>query len=479
MDFEWWRSQIRDGAAGALYGRMMLPVAATFLVLGGFVLMMAWQAGPQRLLDEREFAPYTARQDGRIVESWLALDLQLDDMGDSKYWPAFARATPCVVVQAEGQWGEPRAFCGSPHWLHDRGFTIHDLRQITPGVPFDFRRDASGFSMPEIRLEKRALEYLAANKSQSIFYPGTALDELRKRFDRPVELAIVSWSQPAPAFPLAIDPARPAEPLPAAYVQMRRSRQPDWFFQCIVPAFFGIAFWLHGMGMILGALVPVGRVVIGLLPLLALPWWGEELPKAIAHINADAGTEMRRIVGDIDPEGQLEASAPAEAQLRDGVRISFAVQEGYYLDTLGRFTFTPSRPTPMSPDAALAMIAADIPEALTRVGTPLRVEIFDNLVRDKKNGLDQAGLAFLLAGKAALTDPMSSAELRTAARRFLDAFTTTPLPEPRRGQLAFEQKVKLYRSLTDVPVDYIANSAASIVERAEQSEAPKPRRSRR
>jgi len=160
MDFEWWRSQIRDGAAGALYGRMMLPVAATFLVLGGFVLMMAWQAGPQRLLDEREFAPYTARQDGRIVESWLALDLQLDDMGDSKYWPAFARATPCVVVQAEGQWGEPRAFCGSPHWLHDRGFTIHDLRQITPGVPFDFRRDASGFSMPEIRLEKRALNVL-------------------------------------------------------------------------------------------------------------------------------------------------------------------------------------------------------------------------------------------------------------------------------------------------------------------------------
>ena len=55
--------------------------------------------------------------------------------GDSKYWWAFARASPCVVVEAEGEWGGTHAFCGAPHWLNDTAYTIHDLREITPGVP--------------------------------------------------------------------------------------------------------------------------------------------------------------------------------------------------------------------------------------------------------------------------------------------------------------------------------------------------------
>jgi len=222
-----WRSFASRLAMGTVFGRLMMPVAAGYLVIGAFVLTMAWQTGPQRLLDRQSAAPYKVRKEARIVESWLALELHPEEMGTSQYWPAFARATPCVVVETEGEWAGTRAFCGNPHWLHDSSYTIHDLRKMAPGVPFDFKRDASGFAMPEIRLDKTALEYLASHPSQSVFYKGSALDELHKRFDRPVELALVSWSDPAPSFPLELDPAHPAEPMPAGYLEMRRMREPE------------------------------------------------------------------------------------------------------------------------------------------------------------------------------------------------------------------------------------------------------------
>src|SRR5690348_9451872 len=177
---------VRGIALGTLFGRMMAPVAATYLAIGGMVLAMDWNLGLGRFVDAKSVETYTGRQQAHIVESWLALDLRVDEMGDSKYWVAFARASPCVVVEVEGEGAGTHAFCGAPHWVNDRDYTIHDLRQITPGVPFDFKRDASGFPMPEFRLDRRSIAYLASHESQSIFYKGTALDELRKRFDRPV-----------------------------------------------------------------------------------------------------------------------------------------------------------------------------------------------------------------------------------------------------------------------------------------------------
>jgi len=81
------------------------------------------------------------------------------------------------------------------------------------------------------------------------------------------------------------------------------------------------------MNIVLSGLVPIGRIVVGFLPLLAIPWWGEELPKALSHLSVEAGAEMKRILGDIDTEARLAASAPGEALQHDGVRLSFAMQE--------------------------------------------------------------------------------------------------------------------------------------------------------
>lgn len=468
---------VRGVVLGTVLGRMMMPLAAGYLVIGAMLLALAWNYGPQRLVDAKSAAPYTIRKEGRIVESWVALELHREEMGESRNWTAFARATPCVVVETEGEWGGTRAFCGNPHWLHERRFAIHDLREMAPGVPFDFKRDESGFAMPEIRIEKKALDYLASNPSQSVFYKGSALDELRKRFDRPVELALVSWSQPPPrSFPLQLDPERPSEPMPAGYLDMRRTRAPEWF-PAIVAPIFGLAFWLAGMNILLSGLVPVGRIVVGLLPLLALPWWGEYLPKAIAHLSVEAGTGIKNILGDIDTEARLVASEPAQALMHDGMRLGFGMQEGLYADTIGRFRFRVTHPVAKTPDAALAALTKAIADVTRGLGQEDRAELFVNLTRDRKAELTQAGLAFLPAAKEALMDPRSGEELRRAARRFLVSWTDTSLG-PLRGQLAFDERVKLFRDLTDIPVDVIANPATWIVQHAEESEEPKPRRRR-
>src|SRR5437870_12564942 len=119
MDSDSLRRQVRDIALGTVFGRMMAPVAAAYLAIGGMVLAMDWNMGLGRLFDAKSVETYTGRQQARIVESWLALDLRIDEMGESKYWPAFARASPCVVVEAEGEWAGTHAFCGAPHWLND------------------------------------------------------------------------------------------------------------------------------------------------------------------------------------------------------------------------------------------------------------------------------------------------------------------------------------------------------------------------
>src|SRR5438128_2733963 len=326
--------------------------------------------------------------------------------------------------------------------------------------------------MPEIRRSKVALDYLASHPAMNTFRKYSALEEFRRRLDRPVDLAIVSWSNPPPAFPLALDPAHPDGMMPAGYVDTRRALSVEWIPAIVLP-FFGLAFWFAGMNIVLGNLVPIGRVVVGSLPLLALPWWGQELPKALGHLNVDVGAAVEQMLGDIDIEARLTASEPGEALLRNGERISFAMDRGLYADTIGRFRFVLSDPmAKRSADEALAMLAANIAAVVGKLDRAERIELFENLRRDKQNRLADAGLAFLPAAKEALVDPKSTAELQLAARRFLSVWLETPLPEPRRGEPAFEARLKLFRGLVDIPVTVIAYPASIIVERAEQTPAP-------
>jgi hypothetical protein len=275
-----WRSLFANILLGRVVGPLFRVTAAGILGIASFILVMAWQAGPQRVLDARHYAPFTAQIPGRIVESWLAMDLTPARMGSSTYWRGFARATPCAIVEYEGDWGTTqRAFCGT-RWHFHESLNIHDLREMSPGVPFDFQRDENGFAMAEIRMGKAAHAYLSKPKEPWGFMePRTAkrlgryseMDELRVRLDRPVDLAVVSWSQPPPVFKVAYDPANPSEALPAGFVDARRNAEPN-FWPLAIAGIVGLAFWFHGMNILLMGLTPTGRIVIGALPLLLLPW---------------------------------------------------------------------------------------------------------------------------------------------------------------------------------------------------------------
>jgi hypothetical protein len=144
-------------AIGRTFGRLFLFVGAGYLAISSFVLVMAWEQGPQRAIEARRAAPFTMRQDARMVESWVALELDPSMLEGKRNWPGFARVSPCAIVEWEGEWGTARsAFCGTREHLHSE-FRLHDLHELSPGVAFDFARDANGFRVPEIRMTQAAL----------------------------------------------------------------------------------------------------------------------------------------------------------------------------------------------------------------------------------------------------------------------------------------------------------------------------------
>jgi len=78
------------GTLSRLYGTFWIGIAAVLLVL-------SWQSAPERLIDAHRFASFTARADGRILESWLALEWDPSDMADHLRWHAYAKAAACAM----------------------------------------------------------------------------------------------------------------------------------------------------------------------------------------------------------------------------------------------------------------------------------------------------------------------------------------------------------------------------------------------
>lgn len=150
-----WLAGVVVGRINAFYGAMILGVA-------GLVLTVAWHAGPHKFLDARQFAALTSRADARIVESWLAVEFDPAAMGSYTNWRAFAKASPCVVVEYQTEWTGPahRAFCGVRLPFYDH-YTLHDIVEIAPGVPFLWARDERGFIVPEIRVSPAAYSYFS------------------------------------------------------------------------------------------------------------------------------------------------------------------------------------------------------------------------------------------------------------------------------------------------------------------------------
>lgn len=471
-----WRAFLLGQAAGLAILPLIRFIAAFPLGFAIVLLGTGWLVGPARLLDAWHYRSYTASAEGRIVDAWLALDFDAAAQGDRGNWAGPARATHCAVVAYEGEWGDPlrRAYCGNRLNVHGEEtlpMLVDDVA-MAPGVPFAMPRDTRGFAVPTIRLGAAEAAWLKAHPPFSGFdarVSRTAWDALRLRLDRPLDAALAGWSAPMPAFPLALDPRDPAGAMPAAWVDAKRhpGHPGAWAAGALLLA-AGSWLWLRGMAVLMGGLPRAAMLFAAIAPLLLLPWWGERMPRALAHVQPQVADVIADVLADIDVTGRLVASSPDAAQLaHGGEQLAWRIGEGTYADTLGPVDWGSPPAPPTDAAKALAALVARVRARVDALAPERREALFARLREDKEADRYGGGLLFVPVAAAIAWDESRGVGERNAAERFLDAWVTSPVETPLPGDVGFAARVELFRRLGDVPDAAIANRALSIAEGAQ------------
>jgi hypothetical protein len=467
-----WKTLVLGNAIGLAVGPIIRLIAVVYLGASIVFLTVAWQNGPQRTLDAMRYASYTASAQGRIVESWLALDFDPASLGAGSHWRGAAKASPCAVVEYQGDWNAPlrRAFCGN-RLDFSESYTLHDLHEMAPKIPFAWSLDDRGFVVPEIRLSTASREWLATHEPNAPMPsdppPANALDALRLWLDRPIDDAIAGWTAPEPPFPLALDPQHPAEAMPKQWVDAKLHAPSGWWvFAIIAP--LGLLLWFRGMSVLLSGVPRAAALFATIVPLLAIPWWGDRIPLALRHLDSDFAGVVAEMLGDLDITGRLVASDPNDATLVGGDALVWRVGEGAYADTLGRIHFARPQTPPESADAAFAALVDTVTLQTRAMSSTERIALFDRLRADKLADLRNAGALFVPAAIEALPDAQAEPNVQRAARGFLTEWVTQPIEEPDPHDAAFGARVRQFRDLSQVPVPEIANLAVGVAERAKQ-----------
>jgi len=420
------RQMLLGGVAQVLIGPIIGMVGGFMLLFGGIFLAIAWSAGPQPWLDSRRYAPVTAHVDGRIVESWSAIEFDPQDLPRDKLnWQPYSKISPCVIVEYSGDWGAAprRSFCGNRFQFRE-DFRFDDWHTMAPGVPFAFLRDASGFSMPEIRMSKAALDWIETHPPRSTFMlskppPTSALGALREQLDRPLDVAVSSWTTPFPSFPLAYDPQHPDEAMPAQWVEDRR--QGFWWGGLIftlILAVPGIYVWRLGWSFLTG-LSGVILWLFTLLPLCALPWWSEMLPRLLGHVNRDWAEIGSAMLDDINRVTRFSMGAPDDALQAHGERLVWHIDQGAYADTFGKIHFSLPQPMPATPEAALGALRAQASAQMHGMDSATRAAMFKRLRQQFDAFAREAQNVFTDAAQDTLRDADADAAAHRAARDFL------------------------------------------------------------
>ncbi|HEY0783801.1 MAG TPA: hypothetical protein VGE98_15185 [Thermoanaerobaculia bacterium] len=467
--------RIRGLVLGWLAQRAASPivglVAAVLLGAACVFLVAAWQAVPQRIANAREYAKLTGSAPGKIVESWLALELDPGEIGSHSGWRPFSKASQCAVVEYEGDWGAPlrRAFCGT-RFPFDESNAAPDLAELAPGVPFGWMRDKSGFVVPEIRLSSEALGWLSSHPDGFAWPnkppPPLALAALRSALDRPVDAVVVGRSVPLPAFPLVFDPRHHEGALPAGYVARQMAAYPGagaWL-GCVVFSILGLAVWFEAVSFLLGRTPRWAFWVLAIVPLLTLPWWSEKAPRGVALFNEQWATVVAGMLDDMSRVDRLLACDPDAATLATGERLVWRAGEGAHAETfwslLGKSGLGPDPAPRQAADAVLADLATRITAQVRALPADEQGALYARLDQEKQAGLLHAGLVFLRAAKEAIVDPASPPPLRRAARDFLWNWVLQP-DDGMSSRLAKDERLRLDRELLDVPVAEIANMASA------------------
>lgn len=456
------RTVLLGQAAGFAVSPLIRLYAAPLLLAGTVLLTVAWLHGPQAWREAAQLRGYTARIDGTIAESWVALDFDPDDLGDSLYWPRVAHVQPCMVVNAVGDWGPPvqRAFCGDVFAFAEDGFALHDT--LTDHVPFAWRRDAHGIGVPELRISDRARHWLATKPADpsglpSLDAPSSAFAALRMRVDRSLlDRAIEGWLRPSPTIRLALDPAHPDDVLPAAYVEGGSRANP---VLAVMAALFGLWTWWRGIALLTAGLPPAPRRFAAITPLFLLPWWAGHVPDMVARISPGLAPIAAELLEDFTRGVSLRVSAPSRARLADGTRVEFSLEQGDYAATLGAAMPSPPPRVPADADAALQAIADGVAVRVRASDAVARANLFGRLRGAALAGRHAVGVAFLPAARAALLDADADPATAAAAHDFLVAWLIQSPPKPRRDEAGATARRHLYQTLYDVGDADIAGAA--------------------
>ena len=125
----------------------MTAVAALLLAFAALMLSIAWHVGPEVVARHAQYAKLTSAAPATIVDSWLALDVDIPTIRVPHNWRASTNATPCMVVELPGEWGSARmrAFCGN-RFRFNESYDVPFLHELAPGAPFMWTRDERGFA---------------------------------------------------------------------------------------------------------------------------------------------------------------------------------------------------------------------------------------------------------------------------------------------------------------------------------------------
>lgn len=447
------RAALFGQAVGFALSPLVRAYAAPLLLAGTVLLTVAWMHGPQAWLETARMRDYTVRLDGTLAESWIALDFDPADIGDSLYWQRAAKARPCMVVNATGDWGPPvqRAFCGDPFTFDETTAALLD--QLMPGVPFAWRRNAHGIAVPELRLGDGAHSWFATKPADpsglpSFDPPRTAFNALRLRIDRSLlDRAIEGWRHPTPTIHLALDPAHPDEVLPAAYVD-GGSRANPWL--ALIVACCGLWAWWRGIALLTMGLPRAPRWFAAIVPLLLLPWWTAHVPAMVARISPQLAPIAAELLDDLTRGVSLRVSTPSRALRADGARLAFLPEQGEYARTFGYTMPSPPAAAPIDANAALQAIADGIATRVRAFDAVARANLFARLQGDARRERRDVGVAFLPAAREAMLDADADPAVAVAAHDFLVTWLLQPPPKPSRDEVGAATRQRFYESLLDV-----------------------------
>ncbi len=466
------------------FGRWMALVGLPLLAIGAGFLAAAWQMGPQAWFLARVLHTMTVSTEAKSLDPFFWLEADMTRVKEGGHWSNHAKLRLCLTAEYQTQTDvHRRVFCGLPTQVRapDR-YGVLDMQALMTGMHAVWPSDARGNPLLSLRMEPELHEWLATREAahwmlspqidtvRDRFPPvGTELDYLLLEFDRPVEWLIRLWPvEPRTAFEVRYGPDRPDQAFPAVFIDSFGFDAGRAAFSTAI-ALVGLAFWGYGVVLLLYDQKRRVRLIVGLLPLLLLPWWSGLLGNALRWSDSQAYYLGLDFMREVMTGRELEIVALPPADFESFVTVDWPALEApsHYAPLLDKLALKRPIPRPADSGAALREAARLALEQVKSLSDEEALRLFKALTLAEQIDRGEVGLIFIPAARETALGAGRADATRQAAIDFLTWLSINPII-PRRDQVAFEERIALWRSLFDFPASAgVAQSARTVVKRAQ------------